>query len=74
MKIDFVLANSVDPAGLENSTCPLIFMSASGYRASEKFDVSQENSFSPYMPIFFCEAGQVPILRYFEACPNVMSP
>ena len=23
--------------------------------------------FSPYMPIFFCDAGQVPILRYFEA-------
>ena len=23
--------------------------------------------FSPYMPILFCDAGQVPIFRYFEA-------
>ena len=30
-------------AGLENSTCPLIFTSASGCRASEKFDISGEN-------------------------------
>ena len=24
--------------------------------------------FSPYMPIVFCDAGQVPIFRYFETC------
>ena len=30
-------------AGLENSTCPLVFTSASGCRASENFDISCEN-------------------------------
>ena len=29
-------------AGLENSTCPLVFTSASGCRASENFDISSE--------------------------------
>ena len=30
-------------AGLENSTRPLVFTSASGCRASGKFDISSEN-------------------------------
>ena len=30
-------------AGLENSTRPLVFTSASGCRASENFDISSEN-------------------------------
>ena len=30
-------------AGLENSTPPLVFTSASGFRASENFDISTEN-------------------------------
>ena len=44
------MANSVDPvqtapigAGLENSTRPLVFTSASGCRASEKIYISSEN-------------------------------
>ena len=53
-------------AGLENSTRLLAFMSASGSRASEKFDISSE-IFSPIYALIFCDAGQVPILRYFEA-------
>ena len=31
------------PAGLENSTRPLVFTSVSGCRASEYFDISTEN-------------------------------
>ena len=34
--------------GLENSTRPLVFTSASGCRASENFDVSSEHYFSQY--------------------------
>ena len=30
-------------AGLENSTCTLVFTSSSGCRASENFDISIEN-------------------------------
>ena len=30
-------------AGLENSTRPLVFTSASGCRAGENFDISSEN-------------------------------
>ena len=30
-------------AGLENSTCPLVFTSVSGCRAREHFDISTEN-------------------------------
>ena len=30
-------------SGLENSTRPLVFTSASGCRASENFDISSEN-------------------------------
>ena len=30
-------------SGLENSTRPLVFTSASGSRASENFDISSEN-------------------------------
>ena len=57
------------PSGLENSTRPLIFTSASGCRASENFDISSENYIFPLYANKFCDAGQVPILRYFEACP-----
>ena len=54
--------------GLENSTRPLVFTSASGCRASENFDISSEHHF-PHMYINnICDAGQVHILRYFEAC------
>ena len=44
--------------------CPTL---ASGCKASENFDISNENFFPMYANIF-CDAGQVPILRYFEAC------
>ena len=52
---------------LENSTRPLVFTSGSGCRASENFILILKVIFFPCMPIFFCEAGQVPILTYFEA-------
>ena len=39
--------------------------SASGCRASGNFDISSENCFPTYA-INFSDAGQVPILRYFE--------
>ena len=55
------------PAGLENSTRPLVFTSASGCRASENFDISSEIHFFPLYANNICDAGQVPILRYFEA-------
>ena len=35
--------NGYTGAGLENSTRPLVFTSASGCRASENFDISSEN-------------------------------
>ena len=54
-------------SGLENSTRPLVFTSASGCRASENFDISSENYFFPIYANTFCDAGQVPILRNFEA-------
>ena len=34
---------SLGRPGLENSTRPLVFTSASGCRASENFDISSEN-------------------------------
>ena len=42
------LGSTVSPdmgpnSGLENSTCPLIFTSASGCRASENVDISSQN-------------------------------
>ena len=51
---------------LENLTCPLVFTSASGCRASGNFDISNE-IFFPIYANNFCDAGQVPMLRYFEA-------
>ena len=54
-------------SGLENSTRPLVFTSASGCRASENFYISSENDFFPMYVNSFCDAGQVPIVRYFEA-------
>ena len=55
-------------AGLENSSRPLVFTSVSGCRASEYFDISTENLIFPMYANKFCDAGQVPIFRYFEAC------
>ena len=55
-------------AGLENSTRPLVFTSASGCRASENVDISNEIYIFPIYSNNFCDAGQVHILRYFEAC------
>ena len=54
-------------AGLKNSTRPLVFTSVSGCRASEYFDISSENKIFPMDANKFCDAGQVPIFRYFEA-------
>ena len=54
--------------GLENSTRPLVFTSISGCRASEYFDIPTENQIFPMYANKFCDAGQVPIFRYFEAC------
>ena len=53
--------------GSKNSTRPLVFTSASGCRASGNFDISSENEFFPIYANIFCDAGQVLILRYFEA-------
>ena len=58
-KIDkSILATKGHSSGLENSTRPLVFMSASGCRASENFDISSENYFFPYMPIFLVMQGK----------------
>ena len=54
-------------AGLENSTRPLVFTSTSGCRASGNFDIFRENYFCLICVNNFCNAGQVPIFRYFEA-------
>ena len=56
------------PAGLENCTRPLIFTSTKGFRASEYFDIPSENEIFPIYANNFCDAGQVPIFKYFEAC------
>ena len=41
---EYMLLNIISlKAGLENSTRPLVFTSASGCRASENFDISSEN-------------------------------
>ena len=45
-------------SGLENSTRPLVFTSASGCKASENFDISSINYFYPYMPILFVMQGK----------------
>ena len=46
-------------SGLENCTCPLVFTSASGCRASETFDISYDNYFfSPYIPIILVMQGK----------------
>ena len=50
--------------GLENSTRPLVFTSASGCKASKNFDISSKNHLSPYIANPFCNAGL--ILIYFE--------
>ena len=54
--------------GLENSTRPLVFTSATGCRASENFDSSCENYIFSHRCQYNCDAGQVLILRYFEVC------
>ena len=55
-------------SGLENSTRPLVLTSTKGCRASENFEVSSENQILPIYANIFCDAGQVSIFRYFEAC------
>ena len=46
-------------AGLEKSTRPLVFTSASGCRASETLDDFQRKlTFFPYMPIIFVMQGK----------------
>ena len=57
--------------GLENSTLPLVFTSTSGCRASENFDITSENIKKSHVANIFCDAGQVLILRYFEAWGRV---
>ena len=47
-------------------------MSSSGCRASENFDISSENYFFPIYVYNFCDAGQVPILRNFEARTHLL--
>ena len=47
------------PTGLEKSTRPLVFTSASGCRASETLDDFQcKLTFFPYMPIIFVMQGK----------------
>ena len=53
---------------MENSTRLLVFTSASGCRARENFDISSENYFFSIHANIFCDAGQEPILKNFEAC------
>ena len=60
--------NKIPIAGLENSTRPLIFTSASGCKTSESFDISSENYVFPIYANSCCDAEQVPIFRYFKAC------
>ena len=58
-------------AGLENSTRPLIFTSASGCRASENFDISRENQFFPINANIFlwCRAsGYFQIFWALHSC------
>ena len=54
--------------GLENSTHPPVFTGVLGSWASENFDITSENYFFPVYENNFCDAGQVPISRYFEPC------
>ena len=56
--------------GSKNSTRPLVFTSTSGCRASGNFDIFSENYLFLIYVNNFCNAGQVPIFRYFEACPS----
>ena len=65
-------------AGLENSTRPLIFMSASGCRASGNFDISSENLIFPHICqcVFGCRASAC--FKKFRGlqggCPDPLSP
>ena len=52
-------SHDIDHAGLEKSTRPLVFTSASGCRASETLDDFQcKLTFFPYMPIIFAMQGK----------------
>ena len=62
-----LLKNTQALTDLENSTRPLVFTSTSGCRANENFDISYINEFFSIYANNFCDAEQVPILRYFEA-------
>ena len=54
-------------AGLEKSTLSLVFTSASGCRVSENLIFLLKIKIFPIYATNFCDARQVPILRYFEA-------
>ena len=58
-KIQFLASLYSLAAGLEKSTRPLVFTSASGCRASENLDdFLGKLSFFPYMPIIFVMQGK----------------
>ena len=63
--------SEVTVPGLENSTRLLVFTSTKGCRASENFEIANENQNLPIYANNFCDAGQVSIFRYFEACSAI---
>ena len=52
------LKKCCNSSGIENSTCLLVFTSASGCRASENFDIPNENFIFSNICQKFCDAGQ----------------
>ena len=54
--------------GLENSTRPLVFTSASGCRAVKNLIFPVNINFIPIYRQYFCDAGQVPI---FNICRDL---
>ena len=71
VKMPHCWKSHVTAPGLENSTRPLVFTSASGCRASENFGISIENYLFPIYSNNICDTGQAPILRFFEAWANI---
>ena len=60
------------PTGLENITRPLVFTYLRVTQAAGQVIILIFLVKIKYFPIYvnnFCDAGQVPIFRYFEACP-----
>ena len=56
-------------SGLKNSTPPLVLTSASGCRASENFDISNENDFFPMYAKVFVMQGKC--LFYYISRPVI---